>query len=65
MRVRLLFRAFAKQLEVDAIIVNRVLKADFSGINKWGLDMDDWNIFVNSYVFSHNVRFKEKTEHSV
>lgn len=37
-----------EQLEVDAIIVNHGLKADFSGINQWGMDMDDWNIFVNS-----------------
>ncbi|WP_028563288.1 NAD(P)/FAD-dependent oxidoreductase [Paenibacillus pinihumi] len=35
-----------QQLEVDAVIVNHGLKADFSGIKDWGLHMDDWNVFV-------------------
>ncbi|MCR8658639.1 NAD(P)/FAD-dependent oxidoreductase [Paenibacillus endoradicis] len=34
-------------LEVDAVIVNHGLVSDFSGIKDWGLDMDDWNVFVN------------------
>jgi len=36
-----------EQLEVDAVIVNHGLKSDFSGINEWGLEMDDWNVYVN------------------
>ncbi|MBJ6361521.1 NAD(P)/FAD-dependent oxidoreductase [Paenibacillus sp. GCM10012307] len=35
-----------QQLDVDAVIVNHGLKADFSGIRDWGLDMDEWNVFV-------------------
>jgi len=36
------------ELEVDEVIVNHGLKADFSGIKDWGLNMDDWNVFVNA-----------------
>ena len=35
-------------LEVDEVIVNHGLKSDFSGIKDWGLNMDDWNVFVNA-----------------
>ncbi|MCQ6561815.1 NAD(P)/FAD-dependent oxidoreductase [Paenibacillus mendelii] len=38
----------AHQLEVDEVIVNHGLKSDFSGIKDWGLNMDDWNVYVNS-----------------
>ncbi|MWV45687.1 NAD(P)-binding protein [Paenibacillus sp. HJL G12] len=34
-------------LEVDAVIVNHGLMSDFTGINRWGLQMDDWNVYVN------------------
>ena len=37
-----------EQLEVDAVIVNHGLKADFSGIRDWGLQMDEWNVHVGS-----------------
>lgn len=43
----------SEQLEVDAVIVNHGLKADFSGINEWGLDMDEWNVFVNARLVSN------------
>ncbi|MDC0759738.1 NAD(P)/FAD-dependent oxidoreductase [Brevibacillus sp. AG] len=36
-----------EQIDVDAIIVNHGLKADFTGIKEWGLDMDEWNVFVS------------------
>ncbi|MBW7475484.1 NAD(P)/FAD-dependent oxidoreductase [Paenibacillus oenotherae] len=36
-----------EQLAVDAVIVNHGLKADFSGIKEWGLNMDEWNVFVS------------------
>ena len=36
------------RLEVDAVIVNHGLMSDFTGINQWGLQMDDWNVYVNS-----------------
>jgi len=34
------------QLEIDEVIVNHGLQSDFSGIKDWGLNMDDWNVFV-------------------
>ncbi|MFK0524176.1 NAD(P)/FAD-dependent oxidoreductase [Paenibacillus illinoisensis] len=37
----------SRELEVDEVIVNHGLKSDFTGIKDWGLDMDDWNIFVS------------------
>ncbi|UHA76174.1 NAD(P)/FAD-dependent oxidoreductase [Paenibacillus sp. 481] len=37
-----------EQLEVDAVIVNHGLKADFTGINQWGLNMDEWCAFVDN-----------------
>lgn len=36
----------SEQLEVDAVIVNHGLKSDFTGINEWGLHMNDWNVFT-------------------
>jgi len=36
------------QIEVDAVIVNHGLKADFSGIKDWGLKMDDWCTYVGA-----------------
>jgi thioredoxin reductase len=42
-----------KELEVDAVIVNHGLKSDFSGIKDWGLNMDDWNVFVGAKLASN------------
>ncbi|MGG1659777.1 NAD(P)/FAD-dependent oxidoreductase [Brevibacillus sp. NRS-1366] len=42
-----------ERLDVDAVIVNHGLKADFSGINEWGLNMDEWNVFVNARLVSN------------
>ncbi|CAM4452801.1 thioredoxin reductase (NADPH) [Paenibacillus endophyticus] len=42
-----------EQFTVDAVIVNHGLKADFSGIKDWGLQMDDWNVFVNGKLESN------------
>lgn len=36
-----------KQLEVDEVIVSHGLKSDYSGIKDWGLNMDDWNVYVS------------------
>lgn len=36
-----------EQFNVDAVIVNHGLKADFTGIKEWGMDMDDWHVFVS------------------
>lgn len=35
-------------LQVDAVIVNHGLASDFSGIRDWGLNMDDWFLYVNA-----------------
>lgn len=43
----------SEQLSVDAVIVNHGLQSDFSGIEDWGLSMDDWNVFVNSKLESN------------
>lgn len=37
----------SSQIEVDEVFVNHGLRADFSGIKDWGLNMDDWNMFVS------------------
>lgn len=37
----------SREIEIDEVIVNHGLKSDFTGISDWGLDMDEWNIFVS------------------
>ncbi|WP_068618471.1 NAD(P)/FAD-dependent oxidoreductase [Paenibacillus tuaregi] len=46
--IRHVDREETERLEVDAVIVNHGLKADFGGITGWGLNMNDWNVFTSS-----------------
>ena len=43
----------SEQISVDAVIVNHGLKSDFSGVKNWGLNMDDWNVYVNAKLESN------------